>query len=146
MVLLLGRTSQAWNLAALASRILVALGFHRTRLDRPDDEDESAIRHCLYWCFYLDKTLSMLLIRPSSLPPLQWEPASLVPIAIDNPLTHKVRISVRLSQVQDTCLPLLATPSEVDEATRLSTVAHLESELHSIRREVAEVSEIRIRN
>ncbi|KAH7002661.1 hypothetical protein EDB80DRAFT_512067, partial [Ilyonectria destructans] len=139
LVLLLGRTSQAWTLTALASRILVALGLHTTKQENLDDEGKSAIRHCLYWCFYLDKTLSMLLVRPSSLPNLPWEPAVLVPMTIDNPLVQKVKISVRIAQVQDGCLHLLAKPSEMQDFTRSGSVNSLESELLNIHRSIMEL-------
>ncbi len=139
--MLLGRSSQAWTLTAIASQILVALGFHTLTRESFDDDTQPkfAIRHCLYWCFSMDKMLSMLLERPASLPHLLLEPADLVWIADGNPLYHKAKLLVRLGQVQDVWLSLLARPVETHAALISETVRNLECELHKIHSSIAEV-------
>ncbi|KAF7544126.1 hypothetical protein G7Z17_g10197 [Cylindrodendrum hubeiense] len=70
---LIGDASRSWNLIAFASRILVALGYHKpgnsAGLPRTDEEYE--IHGCIFWCFLMDRLLSMHLGRPPSLPSLE---------------------------------------------------------------------------
>ncbi|KAL2694981.1 hypothetical protein AAEP93_003076, partial [Penicillium crustosum] len=92
LVQLLGETSRSWFLTALAARSLVALGYHHLSPIFLASNDGSEIRQTVYWCYYMDKTLSMLLVRPSSLPDLPFDPATLVHLDPKNPLTYKVKI------------------------------------------------------
>ncbi|KAM0545004.1 hypothetical protein ACHAPJ_011514 [Fusarium lateritium] len=81
----------------------------------------------------------MLLVRPSSLPHLPWNPVALVPIAIGNPLAQKVKISVRLAQVQDGCLCLMAKTPDMQGRTESGIVSSLEAELQDIHRCIMEL-------
>lgn len=87
----------------------------------------------------MDKTLSMLLVRPSSLPDLPFDPATLVHLDPKNPLTYKVKILVRLAQIQDSYLAALIRrqnnrpcPPELMESLRLK--------LASVRQDILEVN------
>ncbi|KAH8734991.1 hypothetical protein BGZ61DRAFT_133357 [Ilyonectria robusta] len=87
-----GDTSRSWNLIAFACRVLVALGYHKpeTSARPPQTDREYEIHGCIFWCFLMDRLLSMHLGRPPSLPSLEMNrawlshpdfPARLVAIA-----------------------------------------------------------------
>ncbi|KAK7404041.1 hypothetical protein QQX98_010162 [Neonectria punicea] len=70
---LTGDTSRSWNLVAYASRVLVALGYHKAEnsANAPETDEEYEIQGCIFWCFGMDRLLSMHLGRPPSLPSLE---------------------------------------------------------------------------
>ncbi|KAK1511381.1 fungal specific transcription factor domain-containing protein [Colletotrichum costaricense] len=87
----------------------------------------------------LSGTLSMLVVRPSSLPHLGWNAIDLVPTDPNNPLSLKARISVRLARVQDACLPLLMPQMRMDANRVSQTVASLEADLQNIHQSIMEL-------
>lgn len=95
-----GNMSQAWVLNSYAARQIVTLKYHEIRgpLERNDSNEE--IESSLYWCYYLDRTLSALLRRPVSLPQPLMSPVDL--IVPDKSLPHMplIRILLELAQVQ----------------------------------------------
>ncbi|XHG03644.1 hypothetical protein AWENTII_006946 [Aspergillus wentii] len=119
LVQLLGDASRAWVLNAFASQVLVSLGYHNATTESLEDNDSKyEIHDCIFWCYYYDKTLSMLLPK--------------------DPLTWKVRILVRLSQVQETALSLVLRDKEM----RVPIVAEsLRRELESIQAETTQARE-----
>ncbi|KAI2861205.1 transcriptional regulator family: Fungal Specific TF [Aspergillus niger] len=129
---LLGETSRSWFLTAVASKVLVALGYHQSSLKFLESDEGFEVRQCIYWCYYMDKTLSMLLVRPSSLPNLPYQPSSLVYQDTANPLSRKVKILLRLSQVQDRYLHIFFKNPHLDETNLPQLVDSLHSELTSI--------------
>ncbi|GAA91343.1 miscellaneous Zn(II)2Cys6 transcription factor [Aspergillus luchuensis IFO 4308] len=60
-----GRMDQCWVLNSYAARLIVALNYHEIDHLTPDNKE---ILSAVFWCYYLDKTLSSLFIRPMSLP------------------------------------------------------------------------------
>ncbi|RDH35990.1 hypothetical protein BDQ94DRAFT_158143 [Aspergillus welwitschiae] len=60
-----GRMNQCWVLNSYAARLIVALNYHEIDHLTPDNEE---ILSAVFWCYYLDRTLSSLFIRPMSLP------------------------------------------------------------------------------
>ncbi|KAI9926480.1 hypothetical protein ASPWEDRAFT_176548 [Aspergillus wentii DTO 134E9] len=139
LVQLLGDASRAWVLNAFASQVLVSLGYHNATTESLEDNDSKyEIHDCIFWCYYYDKTLSMLLVRPPSLPNIRLQPTSLVRVQPKDPLTWKVRILVRLSQVQETALSLVLRDKEM----RVPIVAEsLRRELESIQAETTQARE-----
>ncbi|KAJ5089566.1 transcriptional regulator family: Fungal Specific TF [Penicillium argentinense] len=95
-----GNMKQAWVINSYAARQIVALKYHEigNPVQRSDLNDE--IHSSLYWCYYLDRTLSALLLRPLSLPEPQISPADL--IVPDKSLPHMplIRILLELAQIQ----------------------------------------------
>ncbi|KAJ5098841.1 hypothetical protein N7532_005842 [Penicillium argentinense] len=85
-----GNMSQAWVINSYAARQIVALKYHE--IGNPV--------HSLYWCYYLDRTLSALFLRPFSLPEPQMSPAELV--IPDKSLPHMplIRILLELVRIQ----------------------------------------------
>lgn len=102
-MLSLGRANHAWVLASYASRLIVSLNYHE--ISDPSQEDEE-VKSVLYWCYYVDRTLSALLIRPPSLPSLQVSPTDLVRADTSVPYTPLVRVILDLAQIQDQLLDI----------------------------------------
>ncbi|OJJ08304.1 hypothetical protein ASPVEDRAFT_179566 [Aspergillus versicolor CBS 583.65] len=136
LVQLLGDSSRSWFLTACAARALVALGYHQSSRITADTNEGFEIRHCVFWCYYFDKTLSMLLVRPSSLPDMQFAPGDLVHTDSDDPLTIKVKILVRLAQVQDAYLPFIVGHKRAQAGPASARLDALETELRYIHEDV----------
>ncbi|CAG7991572.1 unnamed protein product [Penicillium salamii] len=96
----LGNMSQAWILNSYAARLIVALDYHEVRNPLGNSDLDEEIRSVVYWCFYLDRTLSTLLYRPLSLPEPRISPTNL--ITDDQSLPHipLLRILLDLAQIQ----------------------------------------------
>lgn len=95
----LGNMSHSWILNSYAARLIVALDYHEARNSMGNSELDEEIDSVVYWCFYLDRTLSTLLYRPMSLPEPHISPAYL--ISDDSqPYTPLVRILLELAQIQ----------------------------------------------
>lgn len=138
LVQLIGETSRSWFLTALASRGLVSLGYHQLTPGVLASDDRSEIRDSVHWCYYMDKTLSMLLVRPSSLPDLQFNPAILVQTDPRNLLSYKVKILVQLAHVQDLYLNALAERQK-NRPYPSNLVESLQAELYSVRLDILEL-------
>ncbi|KAI2835784.1 hypothetical protein CBS147321_11255 [Aspergillus niger] len=80
----------------------------------------------------------MLLVRPSSLPDLSFNPATLVKPESKNPLSYKVKIMVQLAHVQDLYLKALAERQN-DRPYPSSLVESLQVELYAVRLKILEV-------
>lgn len=119
---------------------MVALGYHNLDYQALKENDNSAeIRHCIYYGYYLDKALSMLLVRPSSFPGLNVDPVSLIELRPTEPLTAKMLIILKLSHVQDGVLPLLMKSDKLTEAEASASISALKQELQDIWKESCEV-------
>ena len=84
-----GNSQSCWSLTAYASRTLVALGYHNisnSQLSHPKTEQEQEIHAAVAWCYHFDRIMSLLLLRPLSLPPLQVPMSSLILYDADNPM------------------------------------------------------------
>ncbi|KAL2822814.1 hypothetical protein BDW59DRAFT_149220 [Aspergillus cavernicola] len=136
LVQLLGETSRSWFLTAIASRVLVSLGYHQSSVAFLESDGGCDIRHCVYWCYYMDKTLSMLLVRPSSLPSLRYQPSDLVHEETAKPLLCKVKILVRLAHVQDRYLDIMFQHPKPEGNSLSELVDSLHSELTSISKNI----------
>ncbi|KAF5256006.1 hypothetical protein FOXYS1_13543 [Fusarium oxysporum] len=137
LALSVGNTSQAWNLTAFASRLIVSFGYHSISEDVLSRPEWTDVRLSVCWCYYMDKTLSMLLLRPSSLPSLSSDPIALVCVDPEDPLTLKYKIMIRLARVQDASLPHLIGPSNPDPLARSAAVDSLKVELEDIYTSIA---------
>ncbi|GKZ48425.1 hypothetical protein AbraIFM66951_000486 [Aspergillus brasiliensis] len=122
-----GNPTRGWTLTAFASQLLVTMNYHTIRIDTPvQNQEEEDARHCLFSCFYLDKMLSMLLLRPPSLPILKFDPSLLVPINDNIPLAMIMKSMVELAQVQGAAMELVCGqlgPMDRDSlATKLGAI------------------------
>lgn len=124
-----GDMSRSWTLAAFASRTLVSLNYHSIDSITLFDETKHDIYGSLYTCYYLDKMLSVLLLRPPSLPKLKIKPADLVRLDPRLPLSASVKVMVEFSQIQEGVLDILNHTNKIDQVT---IVTKLIRDMHSI--------------
>lgn len=101
-----GDMSRSWTLTAFASRTLVSLNLHTIGGTKTVDPEQRDIHGALYSCYYLDKMLSTLLLRPASLPTLILKPAELVVLNPHFPLSATLKIMVEFAQIQEVVLGL----------------------------------------
>ncbi|RAQ79165.1 hypothetical protein COH21_012528 [Aspergillus flavus] len=102
-----GDMSRSWTLTAFASRTLVSLNYHTIDTHLPFDGTKQDIYGALYTCYYLDKMLSVLLLRPPSLPKLRVKPADLVHLDPQLPLSASLKTMVEFAQIQEGVLDIL---------------------------------------
>ncbi|KAF9895202.1 hypothetical protein FE257_000104 [Aspergillus nanangensis] len=96
----LGRISQCWILISYAARQIVSLNYHKVRKTHGQSHMEQEIYSIVYWCFYLDRTLSALLFRPPSLPDLKVPPTELIKLHPSSPYDTLIHILLDLAQIQ----------------------------------------------
>ncbi|GLA53949.1 transcriptional regulator family: Fungal Specific TF [Aspergillus niger] len=126
-----GDMSRSWTLTAFASRILVSLNYHTIKQSDSSDREMQDIYRALYVCYYLDKILSVLLLRPPSLPRLKVKPVDLVILETRLPLSACVKVMVSLGQIQEGVLDILFSRNGKDD--QVSTVNALVSEMYQVR-------------
>ncbi|KAJ6134903.1 transcriptional regulator family: Fungal Specific TF [Penicillium capsulatum] len=126
----LGHMSHAWLLVSYAARLLTALNYHDICGPVQNYDTNEEAYNCLYWCYYLDRTLSALLHRPLSLPALQISPADLISPGATMPHLPLIRVIMNLAQVQGELLNCGKVTSTRQEA--LSYHASLQDRMASI--------------
>ncbi|KAJ5219959.1 transcriptional regulator family: Fungal Specific TF [Penicillium chermesinum] len=130
----LGNQSRCWMFVSYAAKVIVALGYHNITNTVPQDDVEDEIHACLYTCFYFDNTLSLLLLRPMSMPKLKVNPVDLVHMSGELPFKPIISGIVELACLKDTLLPILlgTTPmSAKEKANVLSDLMTQTKEVHS---------------
>lgn len=130
-------------LNSYAARLIAALNYHDAQSRKSDPDLEEEINSSVYWCFYLDRTLSSLLHRPSSLPELHSSVSDLV--CWNNSLPHMpiVRILVDLAQVQG---DLLSCCQASDTRQILDNHSKLQERMNSIYSTLQSVSFCKVEN
>lgn len=103
----MGNMSQSWMLTAAAARAIVCLNYHTTFQNQPTNEMDEEIRSSIYWCYYLDKVLSLLLVRSPSLPRLKVSPVSLVCGDVSNPPIIMLQLLLTVAETQETALDVM---------------------------------------
>ncbi|KAL4890030.1 hypothetical protein BDV59DRAFT_195326 [Aspergillus ambiguus] len=130
----LGKMNQSWVLNSYAARLIVSLNYHEvgsTSVSNLNSVNEE-IYSSLWECYYLDRTLSSLFIRPPSLPELRVSPSQLV--YTDTTLLYGplFGIVLDLSQVQGELLDL-SLKWEHKFSTQISaTCEHLRTQMEKI--------------
>lgn len=128
----LGRLNQCWVLTSYAARQIVSLNYH-SNLRVPANSDlERDVNSVVYWCYYLDRTLSSLLGRPSSLPDLDIAPTDLIVLDPSSPYDSLLRVLLDLAQVQGKLHSIPCTDSIVSNSSVLETCQLLESRMQSV--------------
>lgn len=127
-----GNMSRCWMFTALASRIIVSLSYHNITDTEPRSEVEEDIHACVYSCYYFDKTLSLLLLRPPSLPDLKVEPAQLVHVDPDLPTSAMIVGIVEYSQLKHTLLNVLLDIKVMRDVEKANILSNLVERAHSI--------------
>jgi hypothetical protein len=103
---IVGNSQSCWSLTAYASRTLVALGYHNIHTLAPNTEQEQEIRAAVAWCYHFDRIMSLLLLRPPSLPPLQVPVVSLVSYDRHNPMAIFALVMLELVPIHEKILEL----------------------------------------
>lgn len=136
----LGNTKQCWILNSYAAQQIVALGYHRIRSMPARSETEQEIHSAIYWCFYFDRTLSALLVRPTALPDLPFSPTDLIHSLDKLPYGALICSLFDLAQVQGQLLVLASDSSRTSTSSIRDTCGFLEEKMHSIFRDLQSVS------
>lgn len=135
-----GDMSRSWTLTAFASRTLVSLNYHSIDSTTPFDETRTDIYGSLYTCYYLDKMLSVLLLRPPSLPKLKIKPGDLVRLNPRLPLSASVKIMVEFAQIQESVLDILNHTNRNDQVPIITNVLRDMHEIHTLIKKVSNPS------
>ncbi|KAL4773010.1 hypothetical protein BDW60DRAFT_222178 [Aspergillus nidulans var. acristatus] len=96
----LGRFNQCWLMISYAARQITALNYHKIYKTQTSTQAEEDIYSAVYWCYYLDRTLSALLGRPVSLPDLDVSPVDLITLDPSSPYGSLFRAVLELAEVQ----------------------------------------------
>lgn len=95
---------------------------------------EEDIHACVHTCYSLDKSLSLLLLRPHSLPELKIEPAQLIHMDPGLPTTPMITAVVEFPHLKNTLVDILLDTKEtgdMEKATILSDLVARAHEIHS---------------
>lgn len=117
---------------AVASRVLVALNYHNITDAEPRDNVEEDIHACVYTCYYFDKTLSLLLLRPQSLPDLKVDPAQLIHMDPGLPTTPMITAIVEFSHLKNILLNILLDTKEMRDMEKATILSDLVARAHTI--------------
>jgi hypothetical protein len=83
---IIGNPTSCWELVAHAARSIVALGYHNITNSGHESDLDEEIHAALAWCCQFDSVMSLLLLRPRSLPPLHIKVSSLIRPEPSNPM------------------------------------------------------------
>ncbi|CBF75762.1 transcription factor domain-containing protein [Aspergillus nidulans FGSC A4] len=125
----LGRFNQCWLMISYAARQITALNYHKINNTQPSTQAEEDIHSAVYWCYYLDRTLSALLGRPVSLPDLDVSPVDLITLDPSSPYGSLFRAVLELAEVQG---ELHRVSCCSDNSAIVETCQALETKMHNI--------------
>ncbi|KAH3947592.1 hypothetical protein HBH53_116340 [Parastagonospora nodorum] len=103
---IMGNPTSCWELIAHAARSIVALGYHNIADSEPESDLDEEIYAALAWCGQFDSVMSLLLLRPRSLPPLNIKISSLVKPEPTNPMCIFEVFGMELIPVHDKILDI----------------------------------------
>lgn len=136
----LGDVKQCWTLNSYAAQQIVALGYDRIRNVPARSQAEEEIHSAIYWCYYLDRTVSALLVRPTALPNLNVSPTQLITPMQQSPYDPLIRIILDLAQIQGHLLAFSSDLKRADSRYVLDTCNMIEESMHSISQDLRTVS------
>lgn len=119
MMQIMGNPASCWELTAHASRTIVALGYHNINNVEIKDELDEEILAAVAWCSQFDSCMSLLLLRPRSLPPLHVKVSSLIKPDPANPMSVFEIIAMEMVPVHDKILELTLEPTTKRSAASL---------------------------
>lgn len=128
----LGNMSRCWMFTTLASRVIVALNYHNITYTVPRNEVEEDIHACVYTCYYFDKTLSLLLLRPPSLPELKVDPVQLIHLDSDSPTKAIKTGIVEFAHLKDTLVDILLGTKKMGQKDKANILSDLVVRAHAI--------------
>lgn len=140
MMQLIGNPASCGELISYASRTIVALGYHTISNTEPKNETDEEIFAVLAWCAQFDSCMSLLLVRPRSLPPLMVKVSELIKPDLANPMNVFEIMAMEMVPVHNKILELTLegnakrpVPSLRDEVSWLRLAM---SDLHNIMQKV----------
>lgn len=131
-----GDAISCWYLTASASHTLVALGYHNLRHTAPRTDADEEIHAAVAWCYHLDASMSMVLVRPLSLPRILVPVASLLKPNPLNPLTTFVIMALELVPVQQKIVGITLSSGPSHDSRSQSSI---DVEVALLRRQMAEI-------
>lgn len=136
---MIGNVHKCWYLTASASNVLVALGYHKLLKTEPRSNLDKEIHACVAWCYQFDKSMSMLLLRPPSLPKLQVPAASL----IGDESSHMgacVKMIMEIAESQEAVLQLSIERDHGNETSLLRGIKDICSNMADVGMRIEDVS------
>ncbi|KAL6704078.1 hypothetical protein ACN47E_008741 [Coniothyrium glycines] len=106
MMQIIGNPASCWELIAQASRTIVALGYHNIKEAELKDDVGEEIGAVVAWCSQFDSCMSLLLLRPRSLPPLNVKESTLLKPDPANPMSIFENVAMEMIPVHDKILTL----------------------------------------
>jgi hypothetical protein len=126
MMQIIGNPVSCWELTAHASRTIVALGYHRIDKPIPENDTESEIYALVGQCAFLDSVMSLLLLRPRSLPKLQVKASYLLRADPTSPMSI-LELPPILDKILDLTLETKPSPTILNDE-----VAQLRADMKAI--------------
>ncbi|KAF1936709.1 putative Zn(II)2Cys6 transcription factor-like protein [Clathrospora elynae] len=130
MMQIMGNPVSCWELTSYASRTIVALGYHHINKTVPENDLERDIYAAVAWCAQFDSVMSLLLLRPRSLPPFQVKVSELLQVDAANPMSVFEIVAMEMVPVHDKILDL--TLEKRSAAALKEEVAWLRSQMTNI--------------
>jgi hypothetical protein len=129
---IVGNPASCWELIAHASRTIVALGYHTISDTEPKNDLEEEIHAAVAWCAHFDSCISLLLLRPRSLPPLTIHAASLTRTDPLNPLLIFENISMEMIPIHYGILQLTLNSNPKSSVLLKEEVTWLRKQMSNI--------------
>lgn len=136
----MGNMSRGWTMTAIASQVIVTLNYHNITTTVPRNDFENDIHACVYTCYFADKSLSLLLLRPPSLPELKVDPAKLVHLDPGRPTTPMIIAIVQYADVRNALLKILLDTKEMGQTEKANILSSLVTRAQEIHAESQSVS------
>lgn len=130
---IIGNPASCWELIAHASRTIVGLGYHTMCDTQPKNEGDEEIYAAVAWCAQFDSCMSLLLLRPRSLPPLNIKASSLIKHDPANPMTVFEIMAMEMIPVHNKILDLTL------DANAKRPVASLKDEVTWLRKAMSDL-------
>ncbi|KAL5000552.1 hypothetical protein BDV10DRAFT_192846 [Aspergillus recurvatus] len=128
----LGRLNQCWLIISYAARQITALNYHKIHKSQSSTQADEDIYSAVYWCYYLDRTLSSLLGRPVSLPDLEVSPVDLITLDPSSSYGSLFRAVLELAEVQGELHRISCASDASANSAIVETCQTLESKMQSI--------------
>lgn len=114
----LGNMSQSWMMTSFAARTITFLNHHVHTSDTSGEQDGD-MKLGMAWCFYLDKVLSALFKKPSSLPKLTVDPIAITQSDAFPSSSPVFQFMVEMAGIMDRAFDLQLRCGEIEKAQSL---------------------------
>jgi hypothetical protein len=143
MMQIMGNPTSCAELTASASRVIVALGFHQITNTVPKNDQDAEIYAAVAHCAQLDSIMSLLLLRPRSLPTLEVDVSDLLQADPCNPMSVFEIAALKMVPVHNGVLDLtLESNMKRSPAVLKEQVAQLHAQMKDIQEVMAKVPAI----